>query len=157
MKNLLIMRHGEPQRKYGLNDFDLPLSDKGEKAAAKKGEIIFQKGAVPDVILSSPAMRAKTTAELVAKSCGYEGEIIFHKSFYTNGCDSIITTIRELPDSINRVLLIGHNPAWTDLVYALPSRHKMVPMNPATLVALVFKGNAWKDIDPGKCVTEWVI
>jgi hypothetical protein len=56
VKNLLIMRHGKPQRKYGLNDFDLPLCDKAEKEAAHKGEIISQKGAVPDVILSSPAI-----------------------------------------------------------------------------------------------------
>ena len=67
MKNLLIMRHGEPQRKYGLNDFDLPLSDKGEKAAAKKGEIISGIGAVPDIILSSPAMRAKKNRRVGGK------------------------------------------------------------------------------------------
>ncbi len=156
MKSILIMRHGEPQRKLGLNDFDLPLSDKGEKAAAHKGEIISWKGVILDAILSSPAMRAKTTAKLVAESCGYEGEIIFHKDFYVCGSDLIIDTIKELPDSINRVLLVGHNPALTDLVYTLPSRHKMIPMNPATIVALAFDSHAWKNIGPGSCITEWV-
>jgi phosphohistidine phosphatase len=157
MKSLLFMRHGKQQLTPRLNDYDLPLSDKGKRAATDKGEIISQKGIIPDVILSSPVIRAAATAMIVAASCGYNGEIIFHDDFYESDCYSVIMTIKELRDSVNRVLLIGHNPAWTELVYGLQSPHKMIKMDPATLVALSFNGHAWKDIGPGKCLFEWVI
>jgi phosphohistidine phosphatase len=157
MKNLLFMRHGKQQLTVGVNDFDLPLSDKGKKAATHKGEIIYRKGVIPDVIYSSPAMRAKTTAELVAESCGYKGEIIFDEGFYESSSDLVIKILRELPDSVNRVLLVGHNPAWAELVSKLPSPQEVIPMKPATLVALAFDSHAWKNISPGSCITEWVV
>lgn len=157
MKNLLFMRHAKQQIAPGLHDFDLPLSDKGKRAAADKGEVISKKGIIPDVILSSPVTRAATTAVIVAENCGYQGEIMFHEDFYECDSYSVIMTIKELPDSVNRVLLVGHNPAWTELVSNLSSTYELLPMGPATLVALAFDGHAWKDIGPGKCLFEWVI
>lgn len=157
MKNLLFMRHAKQQPIPGLDDFDLPLSDRGRRTASDKGIIISKKGIIPDVILSSPVIRSATTAELVAKICGYKGKIIFHDDFYESDSYSVIMTIKDLSDSVNRVLLVGHNPVWTELVSNLPSPYKLLPMNPATLVSLAFNGHAWKDIGFGKCATEWVL
>ncbi len=157
MKQILIMRHGEPLHTPGMDNFDLPLSDDGRKTAALKGVIMSRKGVLPDVILSSPALRAKTTAELAADSFGYKGEILFDRRFYTDDGDFVVDTIMTLPENINRVLIVGHNPMLMDLVYALTSPPKFIQMNPATLVALTLKECEWIGLGPGKCRFEWAV
>lgn len=157
MKHILVMRHGEPLQVPGVENFDLPLSANGRKAAALKGVIMARKGVLPDVIFSSPALRAKTTAELAADSFGYKGEILFDRRFYTDDGDFVADIIMTLPESVNRVLIVGHNPVLRDLVYDLTSPPKFIQMNPATLVALTLKECEWAGLGPGKCRFAWAV
>lgn len=156
MKHIFFMRHGEPLQIPGLDNFDFPLSENGRKAAVLKGEILSRKGVVPDAILSSPALRAKTTAEMAAESCGYRGEITFDGGLYKAfGGEIVLDSIRALPESVGRVMVVGHNPMLRDLVYELTSPPKFIPMNPATLVALTLEDCAWSDLGPGRCRFAW--
>jgi len=105
------MRHGKSdQLGWALTDFDKPLNACGKRAAALIGSEILKRDIVPDVILSSPAKRAKQTAEHVAKKCGYRDDIVFVEQFYLGDEFEIIMALRDLADDINRVLAVGHNP-----------------------------------------------
>ncbi len=158
MKYILIMRHGEALQTNNLRNFDFPLSDNGREEAARKGQLISRYGVVPDVILSSPALRAKTTAELVAEGCGYKGEIAFDANLFTAfGHDYIINNIRVLPESVGRVLIVGHNPMMQDLVHDLSSSPEDIRLDPASLVAFALKDCEWLGLGPGICRFQWAV
>ena len=83
MKTLLILRHAKAVSKDpNLSDHDRPLDKVGENDALHMGKLMKDKDIIPSLIISSTAFRAKTTAELVAKGCGYEGEIFLDQSIY---------------------------------------------------------------------------
>jgi phosphohistidine phosphatase len=82
MKNLLIMRHAKSDwSDSSLADFDRPLNSRGKKAAPFMGNELLKRKKIPDLIISSPANRAKSTAKKVAEAVGYKNEIQFEKRF----------------------------------------------------------------------------
>ena len=81
MKTLLILRHAKSSWKdLELPDQDRPLNKRGRHDAPRMGKLLKQEDLIPDHIVSSTALRAKKTAELVAKSCKYKGDIAFDNS-----------------------------------------------------------------------------
>ncbi len=76
MKTLLVLRHAKSSWKdSGLADHDRPLNKRGKHDAPRMGTLLAKEDLVPDLIISSSAKRAKSTAEAVAMNCGYDGEI----------------------------------------------------------------------------------
>ena len=83
MKKLYIIRHAKSSWKdFSLADYDRPLNKRGFFNAPFMGNILKEKRVMPDLILSSPALRAKTTAEIIAKSIHYVDKIVFDKKIY---------------------------------------------------------------------------
>ena len=166
MKTILLLRHaksdwGDPE----LTDFDRPLAKRGQKDAPLMGEVVKQLEHVPDLILSSPALRAQETAELVAEACGYKKSIEWVETFYTGGCDDSLTTLQGLPASIERVMVIGHNPTIEELAATLLSedmdeewRDEWVVRIPTCgLVCLNFNIIEWSMLEPGDAVLRWFL
>ncbi len=157
MKQILIMRHGKPEPNLGQDDFSIPLSKSGKLSAAKVGKTILEKGIIPDIIISSHAVRAAETARIVAVTCDYQKEIAFNMGFYFGSTKQAILVLKELPESVHRVLLIGHNPTWAELVHTLQEKPRTVSFNPATLVSLSTNGHMWNQIGKGTCIFEWIM
>jgi phosphohistidine phosphatase len=157
MRNILVMRHGKPERNICCDDFDMPLSEAGRRAAARAGQTILERGIVPDIIISSPAVRAEETARIVAENCLYPKDIAINTAFYFDTTDAAVAALKALPGEIRRPLLIGHNPTWTELVFTLQENPQIIAVKPATLVSLTLVGMAWRDIMPGTCSLDWVI
>jgi phosphohistidine phosphatase len=83
MKTLLILRHAKAVSKNpNLSDHDRPLDELGKEDALRLGKLIKNKDIIPSFIICSTAFRAKTTADLVAKGCNYEGDIVLDYSLY---------------------------------------------------------------------------
>jgi phosphohistidine phosphatase len=81
MKSVLILRHAKSSWKHPeLADHDRPLNRRGKRDAPLMGRLLKKEDLVPEIIISSTATRARSTAEAVAKSSGYKGEIILNKS-----------------------------------------------------------------------------
>ena len=116
MKKIYIMRHAKSDWDNDLGDFDRPLNKRGEKAAPLMGEWLLQKYGKPDLILASPAKRAKQTAVAVAKACGYSKDLVWDHHIYLASSRQIITVITNIPNHFESVLLIGHNPTLGDIV-----------------------------------------
>ena len=80
MKTILLLRHGKSD--WGdpdLEDFERPLSPRGKKDAPRMGKVLLQYNLLPDLIVSSPAERAKQTARRIATACGYTEEVLFEE------------------------------------------------------------------------------
>ncbi len=120
MKLLTLFRHGKSEWETGAEeDFERPLKDRGRKDTPMMGKFLASIGATPDLLISSPAVRARQTAELLAPAAGFMGEIRWEESIYAASAGELMSLLRHLPDEANYVLLVGHNPGFEDLAARL--------------------------------------
>ncbi len=165
MKTILLLRHSKSDwSDPGLADFDRPLAKRGLKDAPRMGEILSLFQGVPDKILSSPARRAKQTAKIVAKACGYQQPIQWEDSFYGGSSVDLIMALKHLPDTVERPLLIGHNPSLEEAVTDLLSPHAegwyqewFIRIPTAGLVCLEADIMNWNGLGPGYATLRWFL
>ena len=92
MKSLLILRHAKSSWKHPeLSDHNRPLSKRGKNDAPRMGNLLKKEKLIPDMIISSTAIRAHLTAEAVAKACGYKAEVTLNRSLYAAGPEAYQT------------------------------------------------------------------
>jgi phosphohistidine phosphatase len=136
MKSLFVLRHAKSSwADGGLADFDRPLNDRGKATAPFMGQVMRDRGIEPSVILSSPAERAKQTAELVRDAAGLRCEIRFDDRIYEADAQTLIEVIRELSDE-NSAMLVGHNPGFEGLVRSLTGRSETMPTAALAIIQL---------------------
>jgi phosphohistidine phosphatase len=146
MKSVLVLRHAKSSWKHpDIIDHDRPLNKRGERDAPLMGRLLKKKGLVPDIIISSTAIRARSTAEAVAKTSGYKGKITFNRSLYAARPQAYIVALHDLSDDYVLVLIIGHNPGLEELVEMLTGEIHLMPT--CSLAHLKFRVGKWSDID----------
>jgi len=121
MKTLLLIRHAKSSRDdIALPDKDRPLDDRGKRDAPKMGERLAKRDVKPDLILSSPARRALTTAQIIARKLDYKlKDIVVDVRLYAAAVDDLLDVIYGLQDKLERVALFRHNPELTALAHRL--------------------------------------
>jgi phosphohistidine phosphatase len=149
MKTLLLFRHAKSSWKDdSLADHERPLNKRGKKAAPTMGRLIKREGLVPDLILSSTALRARKTAEAVAKACKYEGPLELRDSLYLATAGELLLEAHSVEDErVARLMLVGHNPGMEDLVYMLSARRQPFPT--AALAVFELQIDRWRDLELG--------
>ncbi len=145
MKTLLLMRHAKSSWKdTELSDIDRPLNKRGKKDAPFMGAILAEKELVPQLILSSTAVRARQTAELVTAACNFSGEIRSLDYFYLAEPAAYLRGLAEVPDDLERVMVIGHNPGLEGLLQILSGRIEALPTS--TIAYLALPVDSWRDL-----------
>jgi phosphohistidine phosphatase len=128
MKHLLILRHAKSSwANSRLADHDRPLNDRGQRDAPRIGRLLRDEGLTPDLIISSSAERALTTAELVALHSDYEAALQVTRALYHAGPDSYLAHLRRVDDGHERVMVVGHNPGLEALVEELTGHYERMP------------------------------
>jgi phosphohistidine phosphatase len=157
MKSLLVLRHAKSSWDNArLGDHDRPLNARGQKDAPRVGHLLRTEDLVPDLIVSSSAERALATAEAAALAAGYEAEIIVARALYHADVDTCLELLAGLPDEVNRVMLVGHNPTWEMLVESLTGEMELMPT--AALAHIRLPLASWQDLTDstvGKLVDLW--
>ena len=144
MKTLLILRHAKSSwKEIGRSDHDRPLNKRGKRDAPRIGRWLRQQDLVPEMIICSTANRAKSTAEAVAEAMGYEGEIELTRSFYLADPETYIERCAQLPNHIERVMVVGHNYGVEELVYDLSGQHETMPTGATAYLTLPI--DSWRD------------
>ena len=158
MKTVWILRHAKSDwADESLVDFDRPLNKRGKADAPRVGRWIAEQGPVPERIAASPARRARATAELVAKACGYPpGKIEWREEFYPGDPAACLRYLRDLPEETTHVLLVGHNPGMESLV-SLLSGGTGVRLPTAGLAMLQAEVEGWREVGPGKLALTGLI
>jgi phosphohistidine phosphatase len=158
MKNLLVMRHSKSDwENSSLSDFDRPLNDRGLKSAPLMGKELLKRNKVPDLIISSPANRAKTTAILAAEACGYNDTIIYDQEFYFGSMDEIIKTIIKNGNHHQTMMIVGHNPTSESLIYRLLRGQMHIQMPTAAIASILFDIDDWRELKAKTGDLEWLI
>lgn len=121
MKTLTLVRHAKSSWKHpGLADLLRPLNRRGKRDAPRMGSRLAAQQIWPQIIVSSPAVRALTTAELMTSELDRQpAEVIIDKRIFRAYSDQLLDVIHDFDASLHHVMLIGHNPGLTDLVERL--------------------------------------
>lgn len=157
MKTLLLLRHAKSSWDHAdLKDHDRPLSPRGARDAPRIGRLLAERDLAPTRILTSTAVRAVSTAELVAAACGGSPPIETLEALYLAAPEAYMAAVRDHGGEADRLLLVGHNPGLTTLVTRLTGACE--PMPTAALARVEFEAGAWGDVAagaPGRLVDLW--
>jgi len=155
MKTLFIVRHAKSSwAEADLSDFDRPLNERGNKAAPFMGELMAENGFQPYIILSSPAMRAKTTAQLIKKAAKFDAEIRYEHRIYEASPHGLRQIVAEIDDAYPTALLVGHNPGTEGFIRYLTGHLETMPT--AALAVIELKIDNWNAINDGSGVLKKV-
>lgn len=152
MKTLYLVRHAKSSwEEVGLADFDRPLNNRGKKNAPLMGKILKKSGQAPDLILSSPAQRAKATAEILAGELNYPlKKIVFEYEIYEASPEKLLQIIRNQENHIEKLMLVGHNPTLTLLANQLTQTVHIENIPTTGIFAVRWDISTWTDIQPNK-------
>ncbi len=151
---LMLLRHGKSDWSVFSGDYDRPLTKRGKRGAKHAGSWLYGCGGVPDYIVSSPATRAYSTACRAAKHMEFDANsIVKDHRLYGAGISDLLAVLQGCPEDAFRVMLVGHNPGFEDMVQYLsddkvqmPADGKLMPT--ATLAWFTLSCN-WGDVMDG--------
>jgi phosphohistidine phosphatase len=158
MKRLLVLRHAKSSwKERGLSDHDRPLNKRGKEAAVRMGQLLYEEDLMPDVILSSSAVRARDTAERVAEVSGFEGEVLYRGDFYHAWPSDYVDALRNLPDDIEMPMIVGHNPGMELLLDMLTDEVERFPTAALALIQLpIDRWSRLTDETEGELLNLWL-
>lgn len=146
-KILYLLRHAKSSwTDHNLSDFERPLNKLGTQQTLQIAAILAAKDALPQVIISSPANRAFSTAKAMAAAIGSDAPRIgSDKRIYEANIQTLMYLIQELDEDIRNILIVGHNPGLSYLVNTL-SQKKVAPLPTCTLIQLRLNISQWNEL-----------
>jgi phosphohistidine phosphatase len=147
MKTLSILRHAKSSwENTSLDDFDRPILSKGFVRTQKVCKYMLNMHLKPDCILSSPALRAFQTANIVIEELNLSLVPQICKNFYPGGVDEILDEISKISQNIEHVMVVGHNPVLTDLFAQVCEELDIEWLPTSSLATLEFEISDWKEL-----------
>jgi phosphohistidine phosphatase len=158
VKTVYLLRHAKSSwDQPSLPDHDRPLAPRGETAAPVMGRHLAEAGLVPERVLCSTAVRARQTWQAVASALSPAPEVAYRRDIYDADAGDLLRVLRELPDDVGSVMLVGHNPAMEELAAMLvgggddAARQRMASKFPtAALAQIAMDVASWSAITPGR-------
>jgi phosphohistidine phosphatase len=160
-KTLILVRHAKSSWSFsGLADADRPLNARGERDAPVMANWFLSTGYRPDLLMTSFANRALTTARIFAHALNYPVERIrLSETLYEASANQLLETIRALDDELSTLMLFGHNPGFNDLL-ALLLGSEVDNMATCAVAILNLPVSRWSQLSPagvGKRRAEMVV
>ncbi len=156
-RQLIFFRHGKSdwQAPSGL-DRDRPLAPRGVVAAQGMGKLLTTLEAQPDHAITSPAVRAHSTLELAREAGHWSCSVAVSQDLYEASPEQVLGVIRGQSDRHQRLLLVGHQPTWSDTISWLMGGGQ-VEVPTATLVCLDLQTSDWRQVAPGQAILLWLL
>lgn len=147
MKYLFLNRHAKSDWNHpGLTDFERPLNERGLRDAPDMGERLANRNETIDLIVTSPAVRALSTAKIIAEKINYKKEdIVENRSIYAAAVTDLLKVVNRLNNHYNSVLLFGHNPGFTDFADYLTGAG-ILNIPTCGICKISFDINDWKEV-----------
>jgi len=156
MKTLLLLRHAKSSWKNnGAGDFDRPLNQRGLKAAPVIGRLIRKRKLQPDLVISSPAERARQTIQLVLEAAGLKTELRYDERIYEASAARLFEIVSQIDDEAGVVMMVGHNPGFEELVEALTGETLSLPT--AALACIELDIEKWSKVRAGANQLSWLV
>ncbi|MBC8048171.1 MAG: histidine phosphatase family protein [Fimbriimonadaceae bacterium] len=148
MKTLYIIRHAKSSWEYdALHDLERPLTERGINDAAIVGNWLHEHDIYPGAVITSPALRALTTARIICDIIGFDkNKIILHADLYFKEIPEIVNVIREKGMQHDNLFIFGHNPTFSNLAHAFTKTFtEMMPT--CGIVAVEFDSESWQLVE----------
>lgn len=151
MKTLYLLRHAKSSwDDANISDHQRPLNSRGRSDAALMGEVLFNRGVVPDLIFSSTAARAVETAGILLSHMDFNADAVEKlNGLYSLDMRGILEVVKGCPDTVSRLMLIGHNPSIVLLADWL-AKERVGDMPTCCCAALEFNINSWAKLEKGE-------
>jgi phosphohistidine phosphatase len=152
MKRLYLLRHAKSSWKdTSLPDHDRPLTGRGRRAAKAIARHMRDNGIEPELVLCSTAQRARETLDRIEPALG-TGEVQLEPDLYAASAPALLERLRSVPDSVESVMVIGHNPGLQELGLELartgPAASDLAAKYPtAALATLALAASNWRELD----------
>lgn len=149
-RHLVLMRHAKSSwAEGGLSDHQRPLNKRGQRDAPRMGRELAARGWVPELVVSSDAQRTRETWALVSEELGVDGlEVRWSNDLYLAGLRAVLSHAAGWEDAIGSVLVLGHNPGWSEAASILAGRP--LDMTTANCALLRGAGPTWVDAFAGR-------
>jgi phosphohistidine phosphatase len=147
MRTLYLLRHAKSSWKdESLRDFDRPLNHRGRDAAELIGRVLADEKLSALLVISSPALRARETIELVLKSSGLRFAPQFDERIYEADLNALLQVVSTIPDATETAIMVGHNPGFEALLAFLTGENRRMPT--CALARIELTSN-WKEVGEG--------
>ncbi|QQE67279.1 histidine phosphatase family protein [Leptolyngbya sp. BL0902] len=156
-KHLILFRHGKSDWEASFNrDHDRPVAERGQRAANAMGRWLAAVNRVPDLAITSSAVRAKTTLELAMAAGQWACPAQITNDLYEATVPTVIGVIQQQPDTYHSLMLVGHEPTWSDtLTYLMGGGAVRVPT--AAMACLEFEVDHWAQVAQGRGTLLWLM
>ncbi len=154
---LLLMRHGKSDwsARYD-HDTDRPLNDRGRRAARLMGWFLDSSGHRPDLVLTSPARRARDTVALLSKAAGLDGPVTVADCLYEQAPGDVLHLLRsQVPADAQLVLAVGHETTWSEAIELLTGARVRLPTAAVACVELAARD--WSQVTAGCGRLLWLV
>ncbi|WP_438310278.1 SixA phosphatase family protein [Streptomyces sp. HUAS TT3] len=156
MPDLVILRHAKSAWPLGVPDRERPLGPRGLRDAPAAGRLLARTALRPDLVLCSPARRARQTWELAGAELPDQPPVRFAPRLYGADAEDLLDAVRDTPTEVARLLLVGHNPGLQELVLLLagegpgpdPDLDRIATKFPTSAVAVLSCPAPWSALDP---------
>ena len=145
MRTLYLLRHAKSSWKDdSLRDFDRPLKGRGRKAAEQMGQVLGEEKLKSPLVISSPAVRARETTDLVLESAGFKVKPQFEDRIYEANVRTLLEVVESIPDSADTAIMVGHNPGFENLLSYLTGDNRHMPT--CALAKIEFDVASWSEV-----------
>ncbi|MEU8982166.1 histidine phosphatase family protein [Streptomyces sp. NPDC048309] len=156
LRRLVVLRHAKSAWPEGVSDHERPLAPRGRRDAPAAGRALAEADCLPDLALCSTAVRARQTWELAAEQWGTPPPVRLDERLYAAEVPELLAAVREVPDQVGTLLLIGHNPGLEELVLDLAGDglddaldHVRTKFPTSAVAVLAWHGSSWRELAPG--------
>ena len=144
---MLLLRHAEAEAaRPGVEDIDRPLSERGRTEALDAADCMSAAELRVDTILVSPARRTRETAIIVAAELDIANELQFEPMLYQGDAALLLAALQRCPASAQTVLMVGHNPALSELAQQFMGGRQHIELRAAGLCRIDFEHDSWRQI-----------
>ncbi len=157
MKSIILFRHGKSNwDAIYESDHDRPLAKRGVKAAIKMGHYLSNINQIPEKILSSTALRAKTTVELAKTYGNWNINICLNKNLYHSSTKMLLSIVHQQHPELDMICIVGHEPTFSSFI-SQSTNSKEIRFPTASMARIDFKTNQWKHINFGLGKLAWLV
>jgi phosphohistidine phosphatase len=162
MKRLYLLRHAKSSwDDPTLADHDRPLAPRGRRAAKVMAKHLARKGIAPELVLCSPSRRTRETLMRIVPGLGKSANVRIEAELYAASAAALLEVLHEVPDEVESVMLIGHNPGIQDLALSLAGAGSEIPRLrskfPTAALATLELNRTWRELAPGSAELVWFV
>ena len=150
-RDLVLIRHAKSSwKEHGISDHDRTLNKRGKHDAPLMAGILKQKNIIPDLLISSTAVRAKMTAELFAEVYDIKRiQIHLTEDLYLADENEILNTVKHFSQNVKTAFLFSHNPGITEFANLL-CNSKIENIPTCGVCHVLINADGWREVEFGK-------